>query len=130
MNIVYPKARERFLTKQIDWMLDSFTAWLVTAGYQFDEAHSDFSDVPVSARLKQSTNPLAGKTAFNGVAKCNPVSFGLVLDRVPVTQIVIVHEPTSWLIWWGGAGFGLPFTPDGAEVIMFPDSQVGGFFQL
>lgn len=130
---LYDKAREKFLTGDIDWLNDTIMVTLVDGDdYTPDLAnHEFFSSVPPTARLASET--LVGKTATNGVADADDTTFTSVSgDQF---ELIIIWkdtgvESTSPLIAMIDTGTGLPFTPTGSDILIAWDNGPDKIFKL
>ena len=141
-NAIYDKARQKFLdpgtlgatsSDAIDWVGDNIKAVLVdTALYAFSQAHEFLSDVPVGARVATSGN-LTAKTATNGVADADDVTFAAV-SGASIEAIVLYKDTgtatTSPLIAYIDTGTGLPVTPSGGDIIVSWDNGANRIFRL
>lgn|SRR5690606_30799158 len=130
---LYDKAREKFLTGDIDWLNDTIMVTLVDGDdYTPDLAnHEFFSSVPSAARL--ATETLVGKTATNGVADADDTTFTSVSgDQF---ELIIIWkdtgvESTSPLIAMIDTATGLPFTPTGSDILIAWDNGPDKIFKL
>jgi len=113
MNTLYPSARQRFLTKKIHWLQDSFAAALVAPDYVYDASHEVLTAIqPVWIK---ATAPITARTAVDGWAN-GACKF---LDAPPIANAVVIFKDTgnsaqSALIAYYDLGFGLPTTEDGS----------------
>jgi len=133
-NALYDKAREGFLAGDIDWDTDVIKAVLIDAAdYTVNlTAHQFLSDIPAAARVAVSS-PLAGKTAVNGVADADNLSFPAVSGD-PTEALVLYQdtgaEGTSRLIAYIDNATGLPVTPNGGDINVAWDNGANKIFKL
>lgn len=126
MNRFYPKAREAFAKKQINWEADAFTVYAVDlADYTYSDAHSALADIPVAARVDSAALPAgAGRTATNGILDADNVILGAVVGD-PFEAVIIVHDSTGTPVVFfdtAAAGGGFSIVPDGRDVLVtWPD---------
>lgn len=133
-NALYDKARERFLTGQLNWQTDTIKAVLVTSSaYTVNlTAHEYLSDVSQSARV--ATSPaFTNKTTANGAADADDVTFTSVSGSV-INAIVLYKDTgvagTSPLIAYIDTATGLPITPNGGDIICTWDNGTNRIFKL
>jgi hypothetical protein len=127
-NLIYPKAKEGFATKQIDWVADTIKAMLVDAAdYTPNTATDQFlSDIPLAAR-EETSSALTGKSATNGqLAAANPTFSGTAGD--PCEYIVVYQDTgvagTSRLLVLIDTAGGLPVTLGGNVTIAWNSGLV------
>ena len=136
-NQLYSKARERFLTAQINWLTADVRALLIDAGggvgqYPFSSAHEFLSSVPVAARIAGPI-ALAGKTAVDGAADANDVTFPGVSGVTSEAVILYIHtgvDATAVLVAYIDVATGLPITPNGGDIILSWDNGANRIFRL
>jgi hypothetical protein len=132
-NALYAKAKQAFLSKQIDLLNDTIKATLVdSADYTPDLANHDFiDDVPAGARV--ATVTLSGKFVTGGV-----------FDAADVTASAVTGDQCEYIIIWQDTGTestsrliaiidtatGLPITPNGADINIVWDNGSNKIFQL
>jgi hypothetical protein len=137
-NFVYNKAKEKFLSGQLNWgtggLGDTFKAVLISNAYTPSVNHVALSDIPSAARIGISA-ALAGKDVTNGVASANPASFsGLsTTSGLTIRYIAIIKqnagdtEATSYLVAFidtaTGITTGLPVTQSTATIEWAPDQN-------
>lgn len=137
-NFLYNKAKEKFLSKQLDWGTgssgDTFKAVLLTNSYTPSASHLSLLDVPSAARIGISA-ALVGKSVTDGVASANPASFtGLSTSSgANIRYIAIIKqnsgdtEAQSYLIAFidtaTGITTGLPVTQSTATIEWALDSS-------
>ncbi|MDI3211758.1 hypothetical protein [Arthrobacter sp. AL12] len=120
-NALFDKAREGFLSGQINWSSDNIKAVLVdTALYTPSLTTNQYlSDIASGARVATSAN-LASKTVTNGVADAADITFAAVTGA-SVEAIVLYKDTgtagTSRLICYIDSGVGgIPITPNGGDI--------------
>jgi hypothetical protein len=134
MDALYPKAKELFLTKQLDWVSDNIVCVLVgTAAYIYSSAHATLADVPLAARIAVS-GTLIHRTATLGVADADDVTFGTVFGN-PVNAVILCANTgtdiDSLLIaYLDQAVSGLPLNPDGNPITISWDNGASRIFVL
>lgn len=132
---LYPKAREKFLTAQINWVTDDFSAILLPEVYLPNFSNEFLSDVSSAVRIATS-DLILNRTATNGYADCDPISYLALLDDRNAAQLIIYRdtgvEATSDLIAYYGADFlaGAPFPLEGLDYFVFVNQLEGGLFRL
>jgi hypothetical protein len=132
-NKLYDKGREAFLKGDIDWLGDTIKVVLVDqADYTVDLAnHAYLSSVPVAARV--ATGTLSGKTATNGIADANDVTFASVSGDECEALVLYKDtgvEGTSPLIAYLDTGIGLPVTPNGDDITIQWGDATNKIFRL
>ncbi len=135
MNTRYTYASQQFLSGQLDWLTGAFKVVLVnTAQYTaLPTVHQHLTDIPAAAQIAISGN-LASTSATNGVALANDLQINSVSGPV-IGAIVIFHDTgtsaTSELICYLDTGIGLPWNPQGGNVVIHWDrSGPNGIFKL
>lgn len=119
-NHIYPTAKQRFLSGQLNWLTDPISAVLVgTQYYTYSDAHATLLDLPVAARIAAS-GTLTNRTAVLGVADADDTSFGSVIGN-PAQAVVLAMDTgvdaTSYLVAYiDTAGSTLPVNPDGSVI--------------
>ena len=133
-NALYDKGRQGFLDGSIDWDTDVIKALLIdSADYTVNLAtHQFLNDIPPAARVATSA-ALSGKTATNGVADANDLTFTAVTGD-PSEALVIYKdtgtEGTSRLIAYIDTATGLPVTPNGGDINVAWDNGANKIFKL
>lgn len=133
-NALYDKGRQAFLQADVDWLVDDIRVILVDANdYTPNLATHDFlDDVPVAARVATS-GALTGKTATDGVADANDVTFTSVSGDQFEYVLFYKHtgvESTSQLIALFDTATGLPTTPNGNDILLAFDNGANKIFKL
>lgn len=133
-NDRYTFANQQFLSGEINWTSDTFKVLLVnTANYTFlKDVHHSLADVPLSARIGQSS-PLTSTTTANGVARANDITINAVTG--PVIGAIIIfkdagEDDESTLVCYLDTGIGLPWNPQGGDVAVHWDTGPNGIFKL
>lgn len=132
---LYPKAREKFLTAQLNWLAGDYRAVLLPDGFEFDPAHEFLSDISSGARVATS-ELIEGRTATDGWAGAGVIYFGVLADPRPVGVLVIYRdtgiEGTSDLVAFLEAPelTGVPVTLIGLECFFIQHQLAGGLFRL
>lgn len=133
-NQRYTFANERFLTGQLDWLTDTFKVLLVdTSNYIFvKDVDQHLADIPAIARIATS-GALINPSATGGVALADDVTINSVTGPV-IRAIVIFHDTgnpaTSELVCYLDTGIGLPWNPQGGNVVIHWDRGPNGIFKL
>jgi hypothetical protein len=132
-NVLYPKAKERFLSGSIDLTSNDIKAVLVdTADYTYSSSHEFLSDVAVAARVATSSN-FGSKTVTSGVFDAADITFTAVSGDV--SEALIIYKDTgvagtSPLIAYIDTATGLPVTPAGSDIPVIWDSGANKIFAL
>lgn len=131
---VYDKGRESFLKGEIAWVADNIKAVLVDTGAYTPNlaTHQFLSDIPSGARIATSGN-LANKTATNGVADADDVTFSAVSGAT--CEAIALYKDTgsaatSNLIAYIDNATGLPVTPNGGGITVAWDNGANKIFKL
>lgn len=134
MNTRYAFANEQFLSGQLSWGNQTFKVVLVNTNFYtpLPEVHRSLADVPANARIAISS-ALAGKSATGGVARASDLTINSVTGPV-IGAWIIFHdtgtELTSELIAYIDTATGLPWNPQGLNVVIHWDSGPNGIFKL
>lgn len=132
MNQLYNKARQRYLSGVADWAANDMGLALVDANYMFDPTHEFL--VQVTSTSRAAEKPFVGRTAVDGYANGNGVSFTALLWPLPVTQVVVYEdsgdEATSLLVAYYDTVTGFPVDLTGGDYSVLPDALFGGYFRL
>lgn len=134
MNAIYDKGREKFGLGGINWVSDTVKVVLVnTTVYVRNLAVDEFlSTIVVSARVAAAI-ALANKGMTAGVASADNLLFPLVTGSV-IGAIVIYKDTgsdaTSPLIAYVDTATGLPFTPNGGNIVVAWDTGPNKVFKL
>jgi hypothetical protein len=135
MSQCYPKAREKFLTAQLNWMTGDFRAVLLPQSYVPDFTDEFLADIIANVRIATS-DLMEDRTATNGFAYAPPIKFPALLDNRLASQAVIYKdtgdEATSPLVFYMSEDLliGAPFALEGLDYFIYPDALEGGYFRL
>ena len=132
MSSIYDKAREAFLSADIDWLSDTIKAVMTTSAYTPDFSTDDvLSDISVGARATATSEAFTDKTATDGWASTDKIEWLTVTGATRVAIVVYQDtgdEATSRLIAYLDDDItNLPLEPTGAKVTFIPDSDTGLF---
>lgn len=134
MNVCYTFAKQQFLSGQINWIGQTFRVLLVDTDHYGAVPGVDrhLADIPIAARIATS-GPFAHPSALNGVALADDVTVNAVAGPV-IRAIVIFHDTgndnTAELICYVDTGIGLPWNPQGGNVVIHWDRGPNGIFRL
>jgi len=133
-NTLYPKAKQSFLTGEINLTSDTIKIQLIdSADYTYSAAHDNFDDVAAGSRVGTAV-ALASKTVTDGVFDAADVTFSSVTGDVSEALIIYKDtgtESTSKLIAFiDSASSGLPVTPNGGNITVTFDSGSNKIFAL
>jgi hypothetical protein len=135
-NALYDKARQRFLTADLNWSAVDIKALLVdTASYTVNLASDEFvADIPLGMRIKES-GVFLSKTVVGGAADAADSTFVAVAAGAPCEAIVIYQHTGSdpalnKLIAYIDTATGLPITPNGGDIIVTWDNGPNKIFKL
>jgi hypothetical protein len=123
-NVLYPKAKEDFLSGNIDMSSDTIKISLVdTDIYTYSSAHEDRADVSDSAVIATAT--LSSKTVTSGVFDAADVTYSTVTGANCEALIIFKDtgtQSTSRLIAYIDSATGLPILPNGGDItVRFSD---------
>jgi len=130
---LYYLGRQKFLEGSIAWLTDNIRVALVdTNTYSVDlaadEFHSDLSGILATSGL------LSGKNSTTGVADASDITIPAVPASGTCGALVIFKDTgvsgTSALIAYIDTGTGLPFVPNGGDVLISWDSGSNKIFRL
>lgn len=113
-NVLYDKARERFLIGAMSWIGDNIKVMIIDSDeYTLDAATDEYlSDIPEAARIASSEN-MTGKTSTAGVADADDILVDDVTGE-DLEALVIYKDTgdlsTSPLIAYMDDATGLPIT--------------------
>lgn len=132
-NVLYDPARQAFLEADLDWTGQDMRVILVDlADYTFSAAHQFLTSVPAGARVAVS-GALTGKTATNGVADADDVTFTAVAGDQSEALVIYQHtgvDATSRLVAFIDTATGFPITPNGGNITVIWDSGANRIFKL
>lgn len=132
---LYPAARQLFLTAQLSWLVGTYKAVLLPESYVPDFDDAFLSDVFEGVRIKIS-DALENKTAVSGIAGCDPIAFGIIVDNRRASKMIIFKdtgdEGTSNLVAFldEESMLGVPLDLIGLEYFFVPSALEGGLFRL
>lgn len=126
-NVVYPKAKEAFLSGGINLVTATVKVALIdTADYTYSAGHQYLSDVPAAAREEISA-ALTGKSVTNGVFDADDTNFPGATGDPSEALIIFVDTgtaSTSPLIAYIDTGGGLPVILNtGAVGVSWPNDS-------
>lgn len=131
-NVIYPKAKESFLSQNpsIDLDTDTIKVALIDTGtYTYSASHQYWSSASSAAVGTPAT--LSNKTITNGVFDADDVTYSAVTGNT-VEAIIIYKDTgsaaTSPLIAYFDSGTGLPITPNGGNITL--TFNASGIFAL
>lgn len=131
-NQLYPKAKQRMLSGQVDLMGGEVRAALIDTGAAaFDAAHEFFASV--AAGVVGNPVALAGKSVTDGVFDAADATFVGVVG--PTVEALVLYQwtgnaGTSPLLMWIDTATGLPFAPHGGNVLFPWDNGASRIFRL
>lgn len=133
-NALYDKGRQGFLDGSIDWDTDTIKVVLLDAAdYTVNLAtHDNLDDIAVAARVATSS-ALTGKTATDGVADADDVTWSSVTGDQSECFVIYKDtgvESTSRLIAYFDTATGLPVTPNGGNITVQWDNGSNKIFKL
>ena len=133
-NTLYPKAKQSFLTGEINLTSDTVKIQLIDlADYTYSAAHDNLDDVPAAGRVGTAV-ALASKTVTDGVFDAADATFAAVSGDVSEALIIYKDtgtESTSKLIAFiDAASSGLPVTPNTGNITVTFDSGTNKIFAL
>ena len=130
-NQLYPKAKEDFLSGNLNLSSNTVTLALIDTGvYTFSSAHEDRADVPNTAVI--STANLASKTITSGVFDADDATF-VSVTGANCEALILYHntgdaendgtrQADSRLIAYIDTATGLPILPNGGDItVRFSD---------
>lgn len=132
---LYPKAREKFLTAQLSWLVGDYRAILLPESYVFDDSDQFLADVFPGVRIAIS-ELITNRTATNGYADCDPINFGTLVDARNAAKLIVFKdtgdENTSDLICFIDQDDvqNTPLALIGLEYFFVPNDVEGGLFRL
>lgn len=119
-NAFYNAAKHDILTGDDPWVSGSVKATLVNAGYTFNIAHTQYSDISGSILSGVTDQSVGGKTVSpSGTAAGNSVTFGGVTAAQTAKAVIIYIDlggGVTRLIAYFDTGTGFPLTTTGANI--------------
>jgi len=131
-SALYDRGRQRFLEAEIDWLTDDIRVALIDTGTYTPilATHQWFSEL---SGVVATSGLLAGKNSTAGVADAADITITAVAGS-SVEALVLYKDTgvagTSPLIAYIDVGTGLPFTPNGGDVLISWDSGSSKIFKL
>ena len=134
-NAIYPKFKEIIMSTGLNLLTLDVRIILVDTGlYTYSAAHQFLSNVPLGARIGPDSGSLTGKDVTNGIFDADDATFLAVSGSSVEALIIYQHtgaDSTSRLITYIDSGvLGLPFTPNGGNVILSFDNGPNKIFVL
>ena len=121
------------LTAQLNWVSDPIYAILIdTTQYTYSPNHTSLADVPTAAFVVSSSY-LTGRTALNGAADADDLTFPAATGAVCTAMLLVKDGGTalqSKLIAYVDYALGLPYTPEGKVVEVQWDDGPDRIFHL
>jgi hypothetical protein len=132
-NALYDKGRNGFLQGQIAWVSADIRVLLVdTDEYTVNVGTHEFlTSIPGAARV--ATAPLANKTAVDGVADADDVTFTGVSGAESEALVIYLHtgtDGTSRLIAYIDSATGLPVLPNTGDIVVTWDNGPNKIFKI
>jgi hypothetical protein len=132
-NLLYPSAKEMFLSAQLDWLSDPIYAILIdTNYYTLSLAHTSLADVDASAFVVSSPI-MTGRTCPNGVADAANLVFPATSGSIIQACLIVLDGGTalqSKLIAYIDTALNLPYNPDGRIIVFQWDDGPNRIFAL
>ena len=95
MNTLFVGARENFLTGKIDWMNGTIRAVLCSHAKTPPDISTDKTLADIAKCVVAKSPHFTGKTATNGVADADNISFASVQKGPRISSMVIYQEGAS-----------------------------------
>jgi len=139
-NALWDPGREGFLDNTIGSGM-KWRAYLIDTGaYTFSAAHKFLSSIAAGARIAGPSPVLANKTVTNGVFDADDVTItgvtGVSVEAVALVKAAATDgaaddaDTAQRLVAWIDTATGLPFTPNGGDVILSWDNGALRIFKL
>lgn len=133
-NLIYPKAKEAFLSGSINLSSDTIKCQLIdTNDYTYSSTDDYLADVAAAARVGTAVT-LASKTVTDGVFDAADITFSTVTGDVSEALLIYKDsgsEASSNLIaLLDTAQSGLPVTPNGGDIDVTWDNGASKIFAL
>tara|TARA_Y100001951_G_C11257675_1_gene250457 strand:- start:339 stop:746 length:408 start_codon:yes stop_codon:yes gene_type:complete len=133
-NALYPKAKESFLSGDLDLPSDTIKAQLIDTGnYTYSTAHDFLDDVGSSAKIG-TAGTLGSKTVTSGVFDAADITYSSVTGAT--VEAIIIYKDTgnaatsNLIAYIDTASSGLPVTPNGGDITVTWDSGGNKIFAL
>lgn len=132
MSIILPLAREKFATKQLDWVAQSMRAALIRSTWVPDYNTQQYLSSIASFIISRSA-VIGNRSADDGYCNGdNPIFNNVAGEEF---GSVILYQDSGWdtsslMVAHITEVNGLPYTPDGSSVELIVDQAFGGFFRL
>ena len=133
-NALYPKAKESFLSGDLDLTSDTIKAQLIDTGnYTYSTAHDFLDDVGSSAKIG-TAGTLGSKTVTSGVFDAADITYSSVTGAT--VEAIIIYKDTgnaatsNLIAYIDTASSGLPVTPNGGDITVTWDSGGNKIFAL
>ena len=112
-------ARQAFGEGTLSWTRDRLFAQLLTAEYQYSDAHT--SATQLTGRLGAPVE-LTGKTIARGHARCATIVFGKIKGDQPAVAYAIYRDRPNaqLLVAYIDAITGFPMMPNGGDIVVDP----------
>jgi hypothetical protein len=134
---LYDKGRERFLgpaSGQINWINDTIKAVLVSSSYAPNLTTHEFASSIQTHTGSVTPQTLATKTATNGVADADDVTFTTLAVDFVVDYVVLFKDSgainTSPLICAISGAIGIPLTGSGGDITVQWNNGSNKIFKL
>ena len=133
-NGLYGKARQAFLSGDIDWLVDDIRAILIDVADYTVAINVDqyLSSIPAAARVAVSAS-FTNKTATLGVADADDVTFSTATGDQSEALVIYKHtgtDGTSPLIAYLDTATGLPVLPNGGDIVVTWSATSNKIFKL
>lgn len=129
-SVIYPKAKEAFLSGSINLSSDTIRAVLIDTGtYTYNAAHDFYNDL--SGVVGTESGVFGSKTVTNGVFDAADITFSAVTGATAEAIVIFKdtgNTSTDALIAFIDSATGLPLTPNGGDAVVQWHSS--GIFSL
>lgn len=118
-SVIYPKAKESFLSGAINLTTGVIRAVLIDTGtYTYNAAHNAYDDL--SGVVGTESGALASKTVVDGVFDAANVTFTAVTGATVEAIVLFLDTGTPandlLICYIDSASAGLPATPNGGDI--------------
>lgn len=117
-TVLYPKAREDFLSGNIDMTSDTIKAVLVTNSYTYSASHEDLADIGAGTRVAISsalTNPSVTSGVFDADDLLYDNLTGSQFHYIVLFKDTGVESTSRLILFIDSFSSGMPNTPNGAD---------------